>query len=227
MPDPWYRLVSGAGAPAWNMALDDALFEAVAPLGRPVLRTYAWSEPAATFGYFQAYEAIAATTRLRPLIRRPTGGGLVPHLQDWTYAVMIPPAHPWYGLRAVDSYRRMHEWLQRALAACGCPTELAPCCREEGPGQCFVGWEKFDLLHGGAKLAGAAQRRNRDGLLIQGSLQPPPSTVARSAFESALLHTAPDGPVEWHPLPLSPELLARAGALAGDRYGSDTHQRRR
>lgn len=227
LPDRWFWLDSGPTAPDLNMALDDALFEAVAELGRPVLRTYAWSEPAATFGYFQAYDTIAATTRLRPLIRRPTGGGLVPHLHDWTYAVMIPPVHPWYGLRAVDSYRQMHEWLQRALAGCGCVTELAPCCREEGPGQCFVGWEKFDLLRGGTKLAGAAQRRNRQGLLIQGSLQPPPSTVDRAAFHAALRQTGPDGPIDWHPLNLSPDLQSRAEVLARERYATDAYNRRR
>ena len=60
------------------MALDEALLTHVAGLGRPVLRFYGWTEPAATFGYFQHHAEIAPATRLRPPIRRPTGGGLVP-----------------------------------------------------------------------------------------------------------------------------------------------------
>ena len=98
------------------MALDEALLEATTSLGRPVLRFYGWTEPAATFGYFQRYDDIARTTHLRPLIRRPTGGGLVAHDADWTYSVVIPPTHPWHALSAVDSYRRMHEWVRAAFA---------------------------------------------------------------------------------------------------------------
>ena len=39
-------------------------------------------------------------------------------------------------------------------------------------GPCFAGYEKFDVLWHGKKIAGAAQRRNKLGLLIQGSVQP-------------------------------------------------------
>ena len=51
-------------------------------------------------------------------------------------------------------------------------TELAKCCAKEMPGRCFVGAEKFDVLADGRKIAGAAQKRNKRGLLIQGSIQP-------------------------------------------------------
>ena len=51
----WLLLDSGKCGPAFNMALDEALLEAVGRLDRPVLRFYGWTEPAATFGYFQKY----------------------------------------------------------------------------------------------------------------------------------------------------------------------------
>ena len=54
-----------------------------------------------------------------------------------------------------------------------------------GPGQCFVGYEKSDLLWHGKKIAGAAQRRNKLGLLIQGSVQPP-LPLARAAWQQAM-----------------------------------------
>ena len=98
MGDEWYWLDSSTGDAPANMAWDEALLEAAAELGRPVLRTYAWATPAATFGYFQRHADIAAWTPLRPLIRRPTGGGLVSHAADWTYAIVVPPRHPWYSL---------------------------------------------------------------------------------------------------------------------------------
>ena len=108
------------------MALDEALLEAASRLGKPVLRFYGWTEPAATFGYFQKYADVERATPLRPLIRRPTGGGIVPHDADWTYSFIVPPGHEWHGLKAEDSYRRIHEWIQFGFATLSIATELAP-----------------------------------------------------------------------------------------------------
>ncbi len=168
------------------MALDEALLEAMPRLQTPVLRFYGWTEPAATFGYFQKFSEVAATTQLRPLIRRPTGGGIVPHDADWTYSAAFPPGHKWHSLKAEESYRRIHDCLRLAFAMLKVETELAPCCQKSLPGQCFVGHEKFDLLWHGKKIAGAAQRRNKLGLLIQGSVQPPPVPLKREDFENAM-----------------------------------------
>ena len=55
---PWYLLPSGPCDCAFNMALDEALLQAAPRLGRPVLRFYGWTEPAASFGYFQKYAEI-------------------------------------------------------------------------------------------------------------------------------------------------------------------------
>jgi len=178
----WLLLDSGKCDAAFNMALDEALLEAVSRLGKPVLRFYGWTEPAATFGYFQKYAEVERATKLRPLIRRPTGGGIVPHDADWTYSLAFPPDHTWHRLKAPESYRRVHEWIQSAFTRLKIETELAASCRKaesgkrkaEIPSACFAGYEKSDLLWQGRKIAGAAQRRNKLGLLIQGSVQPPP-----------------------------------------------------
>ncbi len=224
--ESWLLLNSGPCAPAFNMAMDEALLEAVASLGQPVLRFYSWTEPAATFGYFQHYAEIERTTHLRPLIRRPTGGGLVPHDADWTYSVVIPPTHPWHALNAVDSYRRMHEWVRAAFARLGVATELADCCRKSAPGQCFVGWEKFDVLWQGRKIAGAAQRRNKLGLLIQGSVQPPPVGLARKGWEAAMV-SVEVGIASPAGLKVTPELQDRVTGLAKERYSSAAYNERR
>src|SRR4051812_44799911 len=111
----WLRWQSGPGRAAENMATDEVLLDKVAELGKPVLRLYSWSEPAATFGYFQKYAEVAEMTPLRPLIRRPTGGGLVPHEADWTYSLVFPPKDSWHSLKAVESYLRAHGWVQAAF----------------------------------------------------------------------------------------------------------------
>lgn len=214
-------------APAENMAWDEALLERVADLGRPVFRPYGWSQAAATFGYFQRYADVETWTALRPLVRRPTGGGLVCHDEDWTYALVFPPGHPWYALSARESYERVHDWLRAAFQRLGLETRLAPCCEREAPGRCFAGAEQFDLLREGRKLAGAAQRRNREGLLIQGSVQPRPAGLEREAWLAAMLATAPAaGKVEWEELPPDAALRVRVGELR-DKYESMLHNRRR
>jgi lipoate-protein ligase A len=221
--ETWFLIRSGPGAPAYNMALDEALLESAPRLGLPALRFYSWTEPAATFGYTQPYSQAAALTPLRPLVRRPTGGGLVPHDADWTYSLVFPAQHPWHRLRAADSYRRLHEWMAAAFARLNVPATLAAASQKEIPGHCFAGPEQADLLWRGRKIAGAAQRRSRTGLLIQGSVQPPPA-LDRSAWEAAFLGARE---VEWKPLPagLLPEALARR--LEEEKYAQAVFNQKR
>src|SRR5262245_66240639 len=125
----WLLLQSGPCPPAFNMAVDEALLEAMPRLQEPVLRFYGWTEPAASFGYFQKFSEVERATLLRPLVRRPTGGGLVPHETDWTYSLVFPTGNDRYALRAEQSYQRAHEWMQSAFARLDDRTDLASCCR--------------------------------------------------------------------------------------------------
>lgn len=210
------------------MALDEALLESMPRLTRPALRFYGWIQPAATFGYFQRYAEIERTTKLRPLVRRPTGGGLVPHDADWTYCVAFPATHEWYSLSATESYRRVHEWVRDSFARLGVTTELAPCCRKTAPGQCFVGHEKSDVLWQGRKIAGAAQRRTKDGLLIQGSVQPPPLNLAKADWQAAMCVVATGQYCSgWEELVVEGALLTRAQDLEETRYAQRDYNEKR
>jgi len=224
----WLLLNSGRCAAPFNMALDEALLEAMPRLQKPVLRLYGWTEPAATFGYFQKFAEVASATPLRPLIRRPTGGGIVPHAADWTYSVAFPPGHEWHSVKAEESYRRIHDWLRLAYAALNVPTELAPCCKKTLPGQCFAGYEKFDLLWHGKKIAGAAQRRNKLGLLIQGSVQPPPGPLTRPAWEQAMRGVAEEHfAVAWTEIAADAELAAATQKLMAEKYSQAGYNTKR
>ena len=212
----------------FNMALDEALLEAMPRLGRPVLRFYSWSQRAASFGYFQKYAEVEGLTRLRPLVRRPTGGGLVPHDGDWTYSLAFPTSDPWYSLNATESYRRVHEWLQAAFAKLNTATELALASRKAQAGQCFTGHERFDLLWRGQKIAGAAQRRRRDGLLIQGSVQPPPIGLARADWQKAMVQAAVFEPaIRWQEFEPDAPLTDRALELAKRKYSQPDYNQQR
>ncbi len=226
--NPWFLLNSGPCPAAFNMALDEALLEAAPSLGQPVLRFYGWTEPAASFGYFQKYAEIERATALRPLVRRPTGGGLVPHDADWTYSLAFSAGHDWYALTATESYRRVHEWIGAAFAQLGVATELAPHRKVALPGQCFAGHEKSDVLWRGCKIAGAAQRRTRAGLLIQGSVQSPLKSLARVDWQKAMCDTAyRELSVNWFELAPDAVPAGRAEELIRAKYSQPAYNRRR
>jgi len=228
MSETWLLLQSGLGEPAWNMALDEALLESAPQMAKPILRFYGWTEPAGSFGYSQHFAELERVTNLRPLIRRPTGGGLVPHNADWTYSLIFPPNHSWYALKAVESYERVHVWIRDAFQKIGVTTELSPCCKKEIPGQCFVGAEKSDVLWYGRKIAGAAQRRTKSGLLIQGSVQPPPISLLRSDWEKAMCNVACENfRMTWKKFAPDSDLSNHAASLANEKYSQASYNQKR
>lgn len=170
-----------AGA-ARNMALDLALLEEW-PDGAVRFRAYGWARPAFTCGLSQSWAemralADAAHGPEAELVRRPTGGGLVDHRDDWTYALALPPAVADALVEPRRAYALIHRALAEALAELGLATQLNPCPRACGaapaplvPRECFVQASADDvMLPGpGAKVAGAALKRSRLGLLAQGS----------------------------------------------------------
>ncbi len=167
-----------AGSAAENMAVDFLLLQRYPHAIAPRFRHYAWRRPAFTFGYSQKIAFVRE--QLPPdahfdLCRRPTGGGLVDHRDDWTYALVIPRGHPLEELRASQSYRVVHEALAEALRSQGVPAELSepkPEADSGAAGVCFERAEVSDVVRAdtGAKIAGAAQKRNKHGLLFQGSI---------------------------------------------------------
>jgi lipoate-protein ligase A len=209
------------------MAMDEALLQWAAARAHPTLRFYGWSEPAATFGYAQKYADVEKMTPLRPLVRRPTGGGLVPHDRDWTYSLVFPAGHYWHRLKAGESYQRVHRWISAALAELRVPTALAAQSQKEIPGQCFAGAEKDDVLWQGRKIAGAAQRRTGRGLLIQGSLQPP-AGLRREDWEAAMREVgAKEFSVAWEEMKITGELASLAAELRANRYSQHHYNEKR
>ena len=175
------------GGAAENMALDFLLLQRYPRAAAPRFRHYGWRGPAFTFGYAQkiAQVRLALPAGATPdLCRRPTGGGIVDHRDDWTYALVIPRGHALEEVRATQSYRAVHEALAAALRAQGVPGLAKPVADEpiDPPaadpaqaGVCFQRAELYDVVHGhsGMKIAGAAQKRNKRGLLFQGSIWRP------------------------------------------------------
>ncbi|MGF1484798.1 MAG: biotin/lipoate A/B protein ligase family protein [Opitutales bacterium] len=226
-----------------QMARDRALLDLIEAVQldagpRAFFRHYTWSEPACTFGYSQKYDAIHAAieppTDDLALIRRATGGGLVDHRADWTYALAAAPNHPYALMPAQASYRGLHEALAEALNASGCPARVQPCApkkRYQGPNAvCFDQPEIYDVvaLNSGRKIAGAAQKRNTQGILVQGSLSREAiGAIDWAEFYRTLLETISRLLVAPYDFIQQPAYWADAVSIWKRQFATDAWNRRR
>jgi len=161
---------------AVNMAIDEALLETAKV---PSIRFYRWNSPALSFGYFGKFADVANYAPRRDLVRRWTGGGIVFHGDDLTYSIVIPANDPAFSESSMLIYEKIHCALRSALLANGERAELVPVAGVVDAGaaiidrgySCFANPVRADVMVNGRKVAGAAQRRTRGGLLHQGSIQ--------------------------------------------------------
>ncbi len=163
-------IFDGAHDGITNMALDERLFHTVT---KPTLRFYTWSEPTVSIGYFSRLDDALTMARGLPIVRRGTGGGLVFHGtgEDLTYSLSIPQTE--LPLSSTHIYRSVHAALIIALdeiGVNGCRLQEAG--TSPGP-TCFQNPVRDDVVREGRKIAGAAQRRTRRGILHQGSILGP------------------------------------------------------
>jgi lipoate-protein ligase A len=167
-------LMMGASDGPTNMGVDEAL----ARLCRDhaVLRFYSWESSVLSIGYFQrAGEIDLAACRKSSIcmVRRPTGGRAVLHQRDLTYSLILPLRLPWREFSIAESYRRINACLQRGLELLGisasmtiglphAPYPLSPFC--------FSTVARHEVVVGGKKVIGSAQRRFPTALLQQGTI---------------------------------------------------------
>ncbi len=220
----WRLISDGAGAPAWNMAVDEALLREMPASNLPILRCYEWSEPAVSLGYFQD-TAVVPTGR--PYVRRYTGGGLVDHAADLTYTVVLPRSHSLAQLSVAESYRQLHVAVLDACQKLNSAVSLSPGCSEGPQEACFQRAVQFDVLHETTrqKIAGAAQRRTREGILHQGSILWPllelemePAAIREKLRNAISISFSKTFELTWQPSELTPAERERATALTRTRY---------
>ncbi|MEO6970453.1 MAG: hypothetical protein ABI217_06125 [Chthoniobacterales bacterium] len=203
---------------ALNMALDEALLLAQAP--QPVLRFYGWSRPSLSFGYFGKFADVAAEMEQRDVVRRWTGGGIVWHGEDLTYALITPATDPVSAQGPTAIYSALHGAIRDALRVEGQEAELATQAEPKISEACFANPVRDDVMLLGHKIAGAAQRRTRGGFLHQGSIQLPDLSVSfRERFACGLADQ-----IERMEMP--PRVLERSAQLATEKYGTDDWLRR-
>jgi lipoate-protein ligase A len=158
------------------MALDQALLESASCEGfPPTLRFLRWDPPALSIGRFQDINDIdigVCTDENIDVVRRPTGGKCILHMDDFTYSLVLPPN---YGLprNVVEAYTVICEGVLSAVKRLGLQAVMQS--RESGDysqakGACFAASTQADLEYEGRKICGSAQVRRRGAVLQHGSI---------------------------------------------------------
>jgi lipoyl(octanoyl) transferase len=187
-----------------NMAVDEALLDYCERRQAVVLRVYEWSEPTLSLGYFQRLQdrSYHADSQSLAVVRRATGGGAIVHHHDLTYSLAIPQSPASVGA-APEVYNAVHGAVVQWLREMGVPASVwatssplgsqstppAAKANADGPVSCsgnhflcFHRRNEGDVVAGGYKLLGSAQRRSKGALLQHGSL-----LLSASEFAPSLL----------------------------------------
>ena len=188
----WQLIIDGPLDGASNMAIDAALLDDVesSELPRTIIRFYGWSSPTISLGRNQNIEKAVDVDYCRAnsiaIVHRPTGGRAVIHDDELTYAVISNDSNC-FGDTIYGNYKRVSEALCLGYQRLGIPAVLAPDTRriflaKDADPPCFLSPSRYELMAGGRKIVGSAQRRVRRSFLQHGSM---PITCNREALARA------------------------------------------
>jgi lipoate-protein ligase A len=183
----WRLLHTDERDGATNMAIDEAVLEAVAA-GQvpPTLRFYGWRPPCLSLGFSQPAAEVdreACAQRGWDIVRRPTGGQAILHIDELTYSICAPQHEPRVAGGVVESYGRLAAGLLAGLRLIGLEPAQAKPAYPDGQGAvgpaCFDGPARYEITlelpnRDGQmvprKLVGSAQSRRLGGILQHGTL---------------------------------------------------------
>lgn len=164
-----------------NMRKDSELLDALDPKGEPCLHFYRWEGLSATYGYFirpsEWFDLEKVALREVSLARRPTGGGIVFHIWDFAFSFLMPSGHPAFSLDTLENYRFVNEVVLECAKELFCLENSVHLIAENGllnaascAHFCMARPTQYDVVYQGMKIAGAAQRRRKQGYLHQGTV---------------------------------------------------------
>lgn len=162
---------------AWNMALDEAIMDAVAAGDAlPTLRFYAWEPPCLSLGKRQPLDGVDLE-RCRvdgiDVVRRATGGFAILHTDELTYSVAVRPDDPRADGAILDAYRKLSQGLLAGLRLLGAAPAMNPVVPggvHNASAACFEMPSAYEIVVGHQKLIGSAQARPAGRVLQHGSL---------------------------------------------------------
>jgi lipoate---protein ligase len=177
----WEMIDTGTRSAQENMRFDAELLEKAETFSRPILHLYEWSEESATYGYFTDPSEFLSLANARKfslaLARRPTGGGIVFHVWDMAFSVLVPARCPEFSTNTLENYRFVNRAVLKSVKEfLNSDPPLSLTSNDFSPSDpncshfCMAKPTKYDVMWEGRKVAGAAQRKTRKGFLHQGTI---------------------------------------------------------
>lgn len=171
----WKVVDTGIASAEQNMAVDRQMLQSLSVDPQPIIHFYDWVADSATYGYFINPNDFINPQASLSLAKRPTGGGVVFHLWDLAYSVLVPALHSSFSVNTLDNYAFINRGVALALQQWrGVLSELLPI--EPVPLDkacthfCMAKPTQYDVMVNGKKVGGGAQRRTRYGYLHQGTI---------------------------------------------------------
>ncbi|HTY14045.1 MAG TPA: lipoate--protein ligase family protein [Candidatus Omnitrophota bacterium] len=173
-----WELISAPGTPGIdNMERDIARFNAFeAGEAAPVLAIYSWRPRCISYGYSMTgadeLDLEAARKAGWDTVKRPTGGGIVFHNEaEVSYGLVTAKDDPALPAGLIPSFKKISEAVVRALKKLGVEAEVRNVDRGmRNPKLCFSYPAEYEVVAGGKKIVGSAQKRGKRTLLQQGSI---------------------------------------------------------
>jgi len=180
----WRLIKTPPSVGAWNMAIDEAILEAIGKGNvLSTLRFYAWKPACLSLGYAQPFSDVNVDTLNAngwDIVRRPTGGRAILHCDELTYSVIGSNQEKRLARDILSSYLILSKAILSALHKLGIPaqaqeiekripqTHSYPKKQSQNP-VCFEEPSNYEIVVSGKKLVGSAQARRKEGVLQHGS----------------------------------------------------------
>ena len=189
-----YRvIVSGKMSARENMAIDEALLNQFSKKNLtteklPILRLYHWYPNSVSFGISQSFSSYTlAPIFKKNRTKRITGGGILFHGHDLSYALLIP-SEQLKDKTVKESYRYLCGFLLHFYKNLGLEVSYAqddPTIKLSKSDYCQIGYEAYDIICEKEKLGGNAQRWTKKTVFQHGSI-PLHKTNQAKKFEKTL-----------------------------------------
>jgi lipoate---protein ligase len=162
------------------MLEDERLLESLNKDSDVILHFYEWRKKSATYGllidpkdYLNIKEA---ENQNLSLAKRPTGGGIIFHIWDFAFSLLVPSSSKYFSCNHLENYKFVNDvvlkcikyFLDKSLVTLH--EDSVSFKNDVANKFCMAKATKYDVLCNKKKFAGAAQRKKKNGFLHQGSI---------------------------------------------------------